>query len=105
MPKLIPDSRPQRVLVASNLIYTMGSGLHLTAGVLYFTQAVRLPAEQVGLGLGIAGLVAPPAVRLALRHQQARQVVADQSAKGRCPARLRRRAAIVSATGTTIQQR
>ena len=48
MPKLIPDGRPQRVLVASNLIYTMGSGLYLTAGVLHFTQAVRLPGEQVG---------------------------------------------------------
>ncbi|WP_406464286.1 MFS transporter [Streptomyces sp. NBC_01622] len=67
MPKLIPDGRPQRVLVASNLIYTLGSGLYLTAGVLYFTQAVRLPAEQVGLGLGIAGLVAP-AVGIAVGH-------------------------------------
>lgn len=36
----------------------VGSGLYLTAGVLYFTEAVHLPAGQVGLGLGIAGLVA-----------------------------------------------
>ncbi|MER6154236.1 MFS transporter [Streptomyces sp. NPDC001868] len=58
MPRLIPDSRPQRVLAASNFVYTIGSGLYLTAGVLYFTQAVRLPAAEVGLGLGLAGLVA-----------------------------------------------
>ncbi|MFF3941450.1 MFS transporter [Streptomyces phaeofaciens] len=58
MPRLIPDTGPQRVLAASNFVYTVGSGLYLTAGVLYFTQAVHLPADQVGLGLGIAGLVA-----------------------------------------------
>ncbi|MGW1157987.1 MFS transporter [Streptomyces sp. NPDC002513] len=58
MPRLLPDARPQRALAASNFVYTVGSGLYLTAGVLYFTQAVHLPAEQVGLGLGIAGLVA-----------------------------------------------
>lgn len=49
---------PQRVLAASNFVYTVGSGLYLTAGVLYFTQAIHLPADEVGLGLGIAGLVA-----------------------------------------------
>lgn len=58
MPRLIPDTGPQRVLASSNLVYTVGSGLYLTAGVLYFTQAVHLPAGRVGLGLGIAGGVA-----------------------------------------------
>ncbi|MGW6486185.1 MFS transporter [Streptomyces sp. NPDC055056] len=58
MPHLLPDTRPQRILAASNFVYTVGSGLYLTAGVLYFTQAVHLPASQVGLGLGIAGLLA-----------------------------------------------
>ncbi|WP_067142336.1 MFS transporter [Microtetraspora malaysiensis] len=57
MPQLMPDAGPQRVIAASNFVYTVGSGLYLTAGVLYFTQAVRLPAAQVGLGLGIAGVV------------------------------------------------
>ncbi|MFD4526784.1 MFS transporter [Streptomyces sp. NPDC058470] len=57
MPNLLPDAGPQRVLAASNFVYTIGSGLYLTAGVLYFTQAVHLPAAQVGLGLGIAGFV------------------------------------------------
>ncbi|MFE9250061.1 MFS transporter [Streptomyces sp. NPDC007088] len=57
MPRLIPDSGPQRVLAASNFVYTVGSGLYLTAGVLYFTQAVHLPAGQVGAGLGVAGVL------------------------------------------------
>ncbi|QJS99840.1 MFS transporter [Streptomyces asoensis] len=58
MPRLMPDTGPQRVLATSNFVYTVGSGLYLTAGVLYFTEAVHLPASRVGLGLGIAGLVA-----------------------------------------------
>ncbi|MEU7900798.1 MFS transporter [Nonomuraea sp. NPDC049152] len=57
MPHLMPDAGPQRVIAASNFVYTVGSGLYLTAGVLYFTQAVHLPANQVGLGLAIAGFV------------------------------------------------
>ncbi|WP_225860879.1 MFS transporter [Streptomyces triticiradicis] len=58
MPRLMPDTGPQRVLAASNFVHAVGSGLYLTAGVLYFTEAVHLPAGQVGLGLGIAGLLA-----------------------------------------------
>ncbi|MEV6165403.1 MFS transporter [Streptomyces sp. NPDC052052] len=67
MPHLMPDSGPQRVLAASNFVYTVGSGLYLTAGVLYFTEAVHLPASRVGLGLGIAGFVAL-AVGIAVGH-------------------------------------
>ncbi|MGW7259738.1 MFS transporter [Streptomyces sp. NPDC054834] len=57
MPRLLPDSGPRRVLAVSNFVYTVGSGLYLTAGVLYFTEAARLPAGQVGLGLAVAGLL------------------------------------------------
>ncbi|MFC5183693.1 MFS transporter [Actinomadura harenae] len=53
----MPESAPQRVIAVSNFLYTLGSGLYLTAGVLYFTEAVGLPVGRVGLGLGIAGLV------------------------------------------------
>ncbi|MFD7705889.1 MFS transporter, partial [Streptomyces sp. NPDC059786] len=53
----IPAPGPQRVIALSNFVHTIGSGLYLTAGVLYFTQAAHLPAGQVGLGLGIAGVV------------------------------------------------
>ncbi|GAA3302615.1 hypothetical protein Dvina_51325 [Dactylosporangium vinaceum] len=52
---LLPGGRSGRLLTASNLVFTLGSGMYLTAGVLYFTEAARLPAGQVGFGL--AGLV------------------------------------------------
>ncbi|MET9530342.1 MULTISPECIES: MFS transporter [unclassified Streptomyces] len=67
MPQLLPDAGPQRVLVVSNFVYTVGSGLYLTAGVLYFTQAVRLRPDQVGLGLAIAGCVSL-ALGIAIGH-------------------------------------
>ncbi|MFD7339073.1 MFS transporter [Streptomyces violascens] len=58
MAYLLPEPGPQRTLVASNFVYTVGSGLYLTAGVLYFTHDRHLPPAQVGLGLGIAGIFA-----------------------------------------------
>lgn len=67
MPRSLPDTRPRRALAASNFVNAVGSGLFLTAGVLYFTQAVRLPAATVGLGLGIAGLLSL-AVGIAVGH-------------------------------------
>lgn len=67
MPQLIPETGPQRAIAASNFVYTVGSGLYLTAGVLYFTQAVHLPVGQVGLGLAIAGFVSL-AVGIAVGH-------------------------------------
>jgi MFS family permease len=54
---LLAPAGPQRVLAVSNFVYTVGSGLYLTGGVLYFTEAAHLPAGQVGLGLAIAGLM------------------------------------------------
>ncbi|MER5861584.1 hypothetical protein ABT131_39245 [Streptomyces sp900105245] len=72
MPRWMPDAGPQRILAVSNLAYTLGSGLHLTAGVLYFTEAVRLPAGEVGLGLGIAGLLAL-VLGVAVGHQADRR--------------------------------
>lgn len=67
MPQLLPATGPQRVIAASNFVYTVGSGLYLTAGVLYFTQAAHLPVGQVGLGLAIAGFVSL-AVGIAVGH-------------------------------------
>ncbi|OMI36775.1 hypothetical protein [Streptomyces sparsogenes] len=58
MPRLVPDTPPQRVLAATNFVYTMSYGLCLTAGLLYFAEAVHLSAGQVGLELGMAGVVA-----------------------------------------------
>lgn len=57
MPGLLPPPGPQRVIAVSNLVNAIGSGIYLTAGVLYFTQAAHLPAGQVGLGLGLAGVI------------------------------------------------
>ncbi|MFC4044982.1 MFS transporter [Dactylosporangium siamense] len=55
---LLPAPGPQRLLALSNFVFTVGSGMYLTAGVLYFTEAVALPAAQVGVGLGVAGVLA-----------------------------------------------
>lgn len=67
MAHLLPQPGPQRTLAASNFVYTVGSGLYLTAGVLYFTQDRHFSAAQVGFGLGIAGLVSL-AVGIAVGH-------------------------------------
>jgi hypothetical protein len=59
MPQLVPDTGPQHVIAASNFVYTVGSGLYLTAGevflsargfrkVLTLTYA-RLPLSQTNL--------------------------------------------------------
>ncbi|MEU4827190.1 MFS transporter [Actinomadura citrea] len=47
--------RPARLLAFATLVSTVGYGVYLTAGVLYFTRAVHLPAAQVGIGLTLAG--------------------------------------------------
>lgn len=49
--------RPARLFAFAILVSTTGYGVYLTAGVLYFTQAMRLPAAQVGIGLTVAGAV------------------------------------------------
>ncbi|MGW2484610.1 MFS transporter [Streptomyces sp. NPDC001571] len=67
MARPLPDAGPLRTLAASNFVYAVGSGLYLTAGVLYFTQDRRLPAAAVGLGLGIAGAFSL-AVGIAVGH-------------------------------------
>ncbi|MFF7984432.1 hypothetical protein ACFZDK_35870 [Streptomyces sp. NPDC007901] len=72
MPRLMPVTGPQRVLALSNLVFTVGSGRYLTAGVLYFTEAVGLPAGQLGLGLAVAGLVSL-ALAVAVGHLAARR--------------------------------
>lgn len=55
--KLVPDAGPQRTLTVATLVNTIGNGVYMTAGVLYFTRVVGLPAVQVGLGLSVAGIV------------------------------------------------
>ncbi|MGW3044443.1 MFS transporter [Kitasatospora sp. NPDC001159] len=72
MTALRPDRGPRRVLAVATLVYTVGYGIYLTAGVLYFTRVVDLPASQVGIGLSVAGgvslAVGVPVGHLADRH-------------------------------------
>ncbi|MER5631644.1 MFS transporter [Streptomyces nitrosporeus] len=55
--RLLPASGPERLLAASTLVSSAGKGIFLTAGVLYLTRAVSLPAVQTGLLFSVAGLV------------------------------------------------
>jgi MFS family permease len=68
----IPADGAQRTLALITFVHAIGRGAYVTAGVLYFTQAVHLPVSQVGIGLSIAGLLAltagPPAGHLADRY-------------------------------------
>ncbi|WP_290062828.1 MFS transporter [Amycolatopsis solani] len=57
MPALLPRGGPPRLLAVATLVTMTGYGVYLTAGVLYFTRVVQLPAGQVGAGLTIAGAV------------------------------------------------
>ncbi|WBP86179.1 MFS transporter [Kitasatospora cathayae] len=72
MTALLPDRGPRRLLALATLVYTVGYGVYLTAGVLYFTRVVDLPASQVGIGLSVAGGVSlaagVPVGHLADRH-------------------------------------
>jgi len=51
---LVPPPGPVRVLAVSGLARTIGFGTMVSIAVLYFTRAVDIPAERVGLGMTIA---------------------------------------------------
>jgi MFS family permease len=51
---LVPPPGPVRILAVSGLARTIGFGTMVSIAVLYFTRAVDIPAEQVGLGMTIA---------------------------------------------------
>ncbi|MEV2213893.1 MFS transporter [Streptomyces sp. NPDC050997] len=57
MSAMLPAGKPQRLLVAATLLTMLGYGIYLTAGVLYLTRGLNLPATQVGLGMSVAGAV------------------------------------------------
>jgi MFS family permease len=52
---IVPPRGPTRTLTISAFVGSIGTGLFLTGGVLYYTHVVHLSAESVGLGLSIAG--------------------------------------------------
>jgi MFS family permease len=51
---LVPPPGPVRVLAVSGLARTAGFGTMVSIAVLYFTRAVDIPAERVGLGMTVA---------------------------------------------------
>src|SRR5688572_574807 len=55
---LIPPVGPTRILAASGLARSVGNGIVVSVSVLYFIRLVDLPAEQVGLGLTLAAILA-----------------------------------------------
>jgi MFS family permease len=55
---MLPPPGPARHLTVSAFVGSIGTGLFLTGGVLYYTHVVRLSADSVGIGLSIAGAVA-----------------------------------------------
>lgn len=57
MPALLPEGGARRLLAAATLFSMLGYGVYLTAGVLYLTQGLHLPAGEVGLGMSVAGAV------------------------------------------------
>lgn len=50
-------TRPELILVTATLVNTIGNGSYLTAGILYFTRVLHLPAYEVGLGFSVAGII------------------------------------------------
>lgn len=62
---LIPQPGPIRVLVAANVGRSIGNGILVSVVILYFTRAVGISPQQLGVGLAIAAalnmLVSVPA--------------------------------------------
>lgn len=69
---LLLESGPQRRLALGGFINQLGTAAFLATAPLYALRVVGLPIEQVGLGLGVAGVVGllagPPVGHLADRR-------------------------------------
>ncbi|GAA3150462.1 MFS transporter [Streptomyces rameus] len=60
MARLLPEPGPGRLLVLCTAVASLGNGLYVTGGAVYFVQIVGLSPGQVGLGLSVAGVLALP---------------------------------------------
>lgn len=60
MSRLLPEPGPGRLLVLCTAVASLGNGLYVTGGAVYFVQKVGLSPGQVGLGLSLAGILALP---------------------------------------------
>lgn len=54
---LAPAAGGARVLVTATFVNTVGNGLYIAGGALFFTRGLGLPVGQVGIGLTVAGVV------------------------------------------------
>lgn len=54
---LLPERGPRRVYGLVTLVNTFGFGLIVTSMVLYFTRVLHMSANEVGLGMTVAGLI------------------------------------------------
>jgi MFS family permease len=58
--RLLPAPGPGRSLVLCTAVASLGNGLWVTGGAVYFARVVGLSPGQVGLGLSLAGVLALP---------------------------------------------
>ncbi|OEJ24561.1 hypothetical protein AR457_08480 [Streptomyces agglomeratus] len=56
--RLLPEPGPGRLLVLCTAVASLGNGLYVTGGAVYFVRVVGLSPAQVGIGLSVAGMVA-----------------------------------------------
>ncbi|MEU1265958.1 MFS transporter [Streptomyces cellulosae] len=58
MSRLLPDPGPGRLLVLCTAVASLGNGLYVTGGAVYFVHVVGLSPGQVGIGMSLAGVLA-----------------------------------------------
>ncbi|MCF2125345.1 MFS transporter [Strepomyces sp. STD 3.1] len=58
MSRLLPPPGPGRLLVLCTAVASLGNGLYVTGGAVYFVHVVGLSPAQVGLGMSLAGILA-----------------------------------------------
>ncbi len=58
--KLLPPAGPGRLIALAALIASAGFGLYAVGSAIYFVESAGLSVAEVGLGLGVAALIAFP---------------------------------------------
>ncbi|MFF0478799.1 MFS transporter [Streptomyces sp. NPDC004284] len=56
--RLLPEPGAGRLLVLCTAVASLGNGLYVTGGAVYFVHVVGLSPGQVGLGMSLAGVLA-----------------------------------------------
>ncbi|MFC5827765.1 MFS transporter [Nonomuraea insulae] len=86
MLELLPAAGPPRVLAALTCVQSMGTGVFLASGVVFFTTVAGMEAGQVGVALSVAGLcgvlVSVPVGRLADRVGARRLLIVSYVVSG-----------------------